>query len=212
MQTKERLEPVWLVNLSTQRIKKGISQMKLAELIPSSQPHVSRVETGKTPTSFSFALRCAEIVGPLLARMDGKLFVIKPADEQEPTKEDTEFEKDASIPRIVNNWPGNAVNSAQQAKELADCLQQLGEHIQSIIDENCNRSDPYLVKCYKEAREAQVAIGDLIADGKRKHPHLVKAGFDLARRVAQASREGRCPQAELEAVLASIMAPQQQAV
>lgn len=50
-------------NILAARVKKGITQTKLAEMIGSRQPAIARVERGNTLPSFDFLLRISKALG-----------------------------------------------------------------------------------------------------------------------------------------------------
>lgn len=50
-------------SIAAARLRKGLSQMKLAELLGTSQPHVAKIEAGKVRIQFSTAVQLADALG-----------------------------------------------------------------------------------------------------------------------------------------------------
>lgn len=183
------------VDLQTKRRKKGDSQEAFGQLLGISRQQIQNYESGKRNIPTDKACESALILGSLTLEYKGKKFELK------PLQEDPQPNCDEESP-LAGSWSDNAFNSAQQARELQEWSEALAQHLVSI--KNGRGAEAYLVRGYKEAREAQLAIQQLFSEGKRKHPHLVELGIEMARRVAAVQREGGCQFAAMEAFLTEV--------
>lgn len=191
-----RQDVVYAVDLSKRRHEAGLTQEGLGELLGVGRLQVYRYENGHHSIPFERALRCAKEFGGLRVSFGDGEFLLRP--EAHSASDGAECE----VEEASGNWTSNAVNSAQQARELMEWAEKLGQHLHAI--DSGEGADAYLIRGYKEAREAELAIRDLLNEGDRRHPHLVQHGIEMARRVAAARRSGECQFEVMEGYIASL--------
>src|SRR5690625_4559708 len=175
METKS-IKPL---DLQSKRLQRGETQESLASLLGITRQQVQNYESGRQAMPLARSFEVSEILDGLTFEYRGTRFEVKPLEEN------VGIEKPAPL---VNGWENNAMYSAQQAMELLEWYQGLANKLIAIS--NGRGANEYLVRGYKEAREAQLAVEQFLDEGRQRHPELVDLGIEMARYVADESRRG----------------------
>lgn len=73
-------------SLATLRLKRGLSQVQLAKKLDTSQPHIARIEAGKTALLWTTATRLADALGVSLDELRSHIEVTANANQEPQLK------------------------------------------------------------------------------------------------------------------------------
>lgn len=171
---------VYIKNLRERREAFDLLQNELAAMIPTAQPHLSRVESCTSPTSIGLATTCASIVGHVTLQKGDTVYVLATLDEWE------ERGRPGASSNGAHPEPVTAAIIAQ--KEMQDYLeatQRLANHVMCIL-RGSESGTEYMAELAKEAIEASESGMHLAQVIKQHHPEAYRRAMEMVRAAKEA--------------------------
>lgn len=81
----QKIEEVMPTSLATLRLKRGMSQSQLAQVIGTSQPHIAKIEAGNFNVYWATAVRIADALSIALDELRGIIEVAKSVENEVKT-------------------------------------------------------------------------------------------------------------------------------
>lgn len=81
----QQIEEVMPKSLAALRLKRGISQSQLAQMIGTSQPHIAKIEAGNLNLYWATAVRIADALAISMDELREIIEVMKPAENEVKT-------------------------------------------------------------------------------------------------------------------------------
>jgi DNA-binding XRE family transcriptional regulator len=82
----QQIEEVMPKSLVALRLKRGMSQSQLAQMIGTSQPHIAKIEAGNLNLYWATAVRIADALAISMDELRGIIEVVKPVETEVKTK------------------------------------------------------------------------------------------------------------------------------